>query len=447
VTIYEHTDSLAPPEPRLPKLLQFALIWYRTIPYLEWCRRRLGDCFATYMPPFGRMVYVADPAEIKRIFTGSPDQFHAGEANALLMEPVFGKNSLLVLDEDEHLQERKRLLPHFHGESVRRYAETMAEITAAEVGSWAVGAPVKMRAAMQRIGLETILRAVIGVTGPARLARLRDLLPPISSPPTLVQAMTLWPWLGRFGPWKRYMHRLAETDALLYEEIAARRADPSGDDILSLLVANTSLNDEQLRDELITLLIAGYETTATGLAWAFERLTRHPAALERAAAGEDDYLEAVVKETLRVRPVVVDVVRSLTSEAEVAGYMLPPGSTVLPAVALVQRSAEHYGDDALDFRPERFLDGSPPPYTWIPFGGGVRRCVGAAFATLEMKVVLREVLSRVELAPASAPDERPVMRGVVMLPSRGGEVVVRRRLPEDYSRSSNGTKSLSRSPV
>jgi cytochrome P450 len=240
--------------------------------------------------------------------------------------------------------------------------------------------------------------------------------------------MMLWPWLERVGPWKRYTRILAETDALLYEEIAARRADPSGEDILSLLVATSSLTDEQLRDEVITLLVAGHETTATGLAWAFERLTRHPDALSRAAAGEDEYLEAVVKETLRIRPVVADVVRTLTRETEVAGYQLAPGTVVLPAVALVQRSAKHYGDDALEFRPERFLDGSPPPYTWIPFGGGVRRCIGAAFATLEMKVVLREVLSRVELAPARTDDEGTIMRGVMLLPSRGGEVVVRRRI-------------------
>jgi cytochrome P450 len=375
------------------------------------------------------LVYVADPAEIKRIFTGDPKQFHAGEANALVLERVLGKNSLLVLDEDEHLQERKRLLPHFHGESVRRYAATMAEIAAAEVESWPVGSPIKMRPAMQRIGLETILRAVIGVTEPARLARLRTLLPQISSPPLIVQAMMLWPALERVGPWKRYVHLLAEIDALLYAEIAARRTDPSGEDILSLLVANTSLTDAQLRDELLTLLVAGHETTATGLAWAFERLTRHPATMQRAAEGEDEYIDAVVKETLRVRPVVADVVRTLQSEADVAGYRLPAGAVVLPAIALVQRDPRRYGEDADAFRPERWLEDSPPPYSWIPFGGGVRRCIGAAFATLEMKVVLREVLDRVELASTGDSGERSVMRGVVMQPSRGGEVVVRSRRP------------------
>jgi cytochrome P450 family 135 len=422
----------SPPEPRIPKPIQFYLIWYRTIPFLEWCRRKLGDCFAVHTPPFGRLVYVADPGEIKRIFTGDPAQFHAGDANALILEQVLGPHSLLVLDEDAHLRERKLLLPHFHGESVRRYAETIATIAAAEVDSWPVGGRVSMRPAMQRISLETILRAVIGVTDPGRHARLRELLPRTSGPGLLIQLMWLWPWLERFGPWKRYMRTLAATDRVLYEEIASRRSDPAlveRTDILSLLVANSDLNDSELRDELITLLVAGHETTATGLSWAFERLVRHPDALARAASGDEAYLDAVVKETLRVRPVVADVVRTVTRETEVAGYSVPPGTVVLPAVALVQRSEGHYGPDALEFRPERFVDGSPPPYTWIPFGGGVRRCIGAAFATLEMKVVLREVLSRVELAAVREADEGTRMSGVMLMPTRGGEVVVKRRVP------------------
>jgi cytochrome P450 len=270
---------------------------------------------------------------------------------------------------------------------------------------------------------------VIGVSDPARLVQLRVLLARTTDLTPTLQALWLYPWLAKVGPWKRYMRNLEETDRVLYEEIAARRKDSSGDDILSLLVANTSLTDAQLRDEVMTLLIAGHETTSTALAWAFERLTRHPDAMARAATGDDDYLDAVVKETLRVRPVIVDVVRRLSREAEVAGYRLPAGTMVLPAVALVQRAQEHYGADALAFRPERFLDGSPPPYTWIPFGGGVRRCVGAAFATLEMKVVLRTVLERVELAPPRQADERTRMSGVTVLPSRGGQVVVKKRLP------------------
>jgi len=419
-----HRDSVAPrpPRPRIPRLAQLGLLAFRTIPFLEWCRRRLGDCFAVWLPPWGWLVYVADPGEIKRVFTGDPKRFHAGEANALVLERVLGKHSLLVLDEDEHLAERKRLLPHFHGDSVRRYADTMAEVATAEVESWPTGEPMKMRPAMQRIGLEVILRAVIGVTAPERVAHLRRLLPRLTDPGLITQAMAVWEPLERVGPWKRYARLIAETDRFLYEEIAAKRADPSGEDILSLLVAHTDMNDAQLRDELLTLLVAGHETTATGLAWALERLARHP----RAVRLDDEYLDAIVKETLRVRPVVADVVRTLQEETEVAGYRLPAGTVVLPAIAIVQRDSRNYAD-AHQFRPERWLDGSPPPYTWIPFGGGVRRCVGAAFATLEMKTVLREVLQRVDLT-ASGPDEQGRLRGVVMRPSRGGEVVVHRRL-------------------
>jgi cytochrome P450 len=287
-----------------------------------------------------------------------------------------------------------------------------------------------MRVAMQRIGIEVILRAVIGVTDERRLGRLRELLPQVTAITPLNQAMWMYPWLGRFGPWKRYKRTLAETDAVLYEEIAARRADPAlaeRRDILSLLAAHGSHTDAQLRDEVMTLLLAGHETTATGLAWAFERLVRNPAVMERAAAGDDDYLDAVAKETLRVRPVIVDVIRTLTDETEVGRYKLPAGTMVLPAVALVGRSKALHGEDALEFRPERFLDGSPPPYSWIPFGGGVRRCIGAAFASLEMRVVLREVLRRVELEPVRRGDEGTRVSGIMMLPDRAGEVVVTAR--------------------
>ena len=417
-----------PPSPRLPKVAQFLLLWSKTIPYLEWCHRRVGDTFTTWSPPFGDLVYVADPAEIKRIFTGDSSVFHAGEANAMVLEPVLGKHSLLVLDEEQHLRERKLMLPHFHGESVRRYADTIAEVAAAEVDSWPVGGRVRMRPAMQRISLEVILRAVIGVSDPRRLARLRDLLPRAGALTPLIQAMWMWPRLGRVGPWRRYMRVLEETDALLFEEIAERRRDPALDertDILSLLVANGSYTDQALRDEVMTLLAAGHETTATGLAWAFERLTRHPAAMART---DDEWLDAVVKETLRVRPVIADTVRRVTRATEVGGYTVPAGTTLLPAVAVVQRDPRHFGADARAFRPERWLDGGAAPYTWIPFGGGVRRCIGAAFATLEMKVVLRTVLERVELAQARAGDEGARMSGVMVLPRRGGQVVVRRRV-------------------
>jgi cytochrome P450 len=423
--------------------MQAYLIFAWWLPYLEWCQRRYGDTFAVWAPPLGRIVYFADPADIKEVFTGDPTLLHAGEANAPFLEPGLGPSSLLVVDESRHLSDRKMMLPPFHGEAVRRYREMIAEVAAAEVASWPVGARFKTRPRMQAITLEVILRAVMGVTDSERLARLRPLLRRVAGITPVEQLMWLRPQLDRLPPWRGMRRVLDRADALLREEIAAHRADPALEqrtDVLSLLIRARSedgraMTDDDLRDELMTLLMAGHETTATGLAWAFERLVRNPTAMSRLVAeiegGEEDrYLEAVVKETLRVRPVVADVIRKLSRDAEVQGYQLPAGTIVAPAIGLVQRSPT-YWIDPLAFRPDRFLDGAPHPYTWIPFGGGVRRCIGAALAQLEMKVVLKTVLERVELAPARTAPEGMRVRHVTLVPSRGGEVVVtsRRRAP------------------
>ncbi len=287
---------------------------------------------------------------------------------------------------------------------------------------------------MQAITLEVILRVVIGVRDPERLARLRALLGSLLDESTLLLFLTtafdrdLW-W---FPPWRRFTSTRARVDELIYDEIRLRRADPSGDDILSLLVQSSgdgddALSDVELRDELMTLLIAGHETTATGLAWAFERLTRHPEALERLRdsldAGESDYLDAVIKETLRVRPVVMEVGRDITEPVELGGLELAAGTRVMSSLALVQRAAEHWPDPHA-FRPERFLDGQPAPYTWIPFGGGPRRCIGASFATQEMAAIIPVVLERFELAPDRAQSERSMTRNVTQVPARGARVVL-----------------------
>jgi cytochrome P450 len=241
--------------------------------------------------------------------------------------------------------------------------------------------------------------------------------------------------LGPGSPWRTFVRIRDEADELLYEEIARRRARPGGDDMLSMLVEardedGHGLDDRALRDELVTLLLAGHETTATGLAWAFERLVRHPAAMARLRetldAGDDTYLDAVIKETLRVRPVVLEVARHLMAPVEVAGYRLPAGTTVMSSVALLQLSSDHWREPAA-FRPERFLAKPPDAYTWIPFGGGVKRCLGASFALLEMRVVMRELLRRLDLAPARAEAERGQVRHVTFCPARDGEVVARAR--------------------
>ena len=432
-----------PPGPRLPGVVQAARFSRDPVGYLQGNRRRFGDVFTIPFPAFGRLVYVADPALVKQVFTGDPAVFHAGEANGRALEPILGRHSLLTLDGDEHMRQRKLLLPPFHGEAVRRYRDLIADIAAREVERWPVGEEFELRPRMQAVTLEVILRAVFGVREESRLARFREVLP------RLGEATGLQMWLpflrrnlGPWSPWARFLRLRAEVDALVYDEIRRRRAEPDAaerDDVLSLLLGarhedGSPMSDTELRDELITLLTAGHETSATALAWAFERLLRNPAALRRLTEEADEgvgdgYADAVVKETLRVRPVIVDVARVLTADVEVAGWRLPAGTVVVPAIALLQLSPEHYPEPAA-FRPERFLDGQPAPYTWIPFGGGVRRCLGAAFAQLEIKTVLQSVVARASLeAPDQAP-ERARVRHVTLVPEHGTRVpLVARRAP------------------
>ncbi len=424
-----------PPGPRWPRAAQTAAWGLRPIETVKHCRERYGDLFTLRMMGLGDMVFVADPELIKQVFTGDREVFHAGEANSA-MEPVLGPHSLLLLDGQRHLHERKLLLPPFHGEAVRAYAERVAELAAEEVATWPVGEAFAVRPRMQAITLEVILRAVIGVRDPARLDRLRELLPKLLEF-SLTDMWTVWLFPKVMDTFLARRHKSMrvrpEVDRLIAEEIAAHRADPDGrDDVLALLVAardedGRPLSDAALRDHLITLLLAGHETTTTGLAWAFERLVRHPDKLERLrrelARGEgDEYLDAVVSETLRVRPVIESVWRLLTRPAELGGYLLPAGTTVLPSIALVQLSGAF--DDPEEFRPERFLGEGAAPYTFIPFGGGARRCIGAAFAMMEMKLVLREAMSRIELRPTVEPGEPPRTHNVTLVPKRGARVVV-----------------------
>jgi cytochrome P450 family 135 len=425
-----------PPGPPGPALVQSALLVRDPLGFLERCIRRYGDVFTIRFVGMGNLVYVADPDILKQVFTGDPSLFHAGEANRF-MEPVLGPRSVLLLDEEEHLHQRRLLLAPFHGEQVRRYADLVAEIVAREIEAWPVGRPFPLRPRMQAVTLEVILRTVFGIREADRLARLRDLIPRLLRHGNLI----VWlPWLhrdlGPGSPWRTFKRVRDAVDEILYDEIRRRRGPDDlaeRDDILSTLLQardeqGQPMSDAELHDELMTLLLAGHETTATGLAWAFERLLRHPAALRRLIdeidADEDDgYLDAVVKETLRVRPVVYDVARYLTAPYSVRGWELPRGTYLVPAITGVHLFAGLY-PDAGEFRPERFLEGQAEPYAWIPFGGGRRRCIGAAFATMEMKVTLREVLSRLDLkAPESAP-EKVRLNNVTLMPGKGARVVV-----------------------
>jgi cytochrome P450 len=317
------------------------------------------------------------------------------------------------------------MLPPFHGAAVRRYAGVMADIAAAEVERWPLGRPFAVRPSMQRITLEVILRTVFGLQEGERQRRLRDLLTALMDQnPAFLWFEWMRVDLGARSPYGRFLRLRDRVDAILFDEIARRRRDPALEervDVLSLLL-QAGLPDRALRDELMTLLLAGHETTATGLAWACERLARHPDAAQRARA-DDEYLEVTVKEVLRIRPVVLDVARVVRAPAQVGGFDIEPGTMVTPGITTVQRAGDVWPDPEA-FRPDRFLDGSPAPYSWIPFGGGVRRCLGAAFAQLEMKVVLGTVLERLELeAPPGRAPEAQKLRHVTLVPERGGEVV------------------------
>jgi cytochrome P450 len=430
-----------PPGPRGPALLQSLRLLLQPIDFLEHCLRRYGDVFTLRFMGMGNLVYVADTETIREIFTGDPRIFHAGEANEV-MEPVLGSRSVLLLDEDEHLRERRLLLPPFHGERVRRYRELVAEITAREVERWPRGRQFALRPRMQAITLEVILRAVFGIREAERLDRLRVLLPKMLDHGTVVVWMPfLRRDLGPGSPWRRFVRVRAEVDRLLLDEIRRRREAEDleeRDDVLSMLLQargedGSPMGEKELRDELMTLLLAGHETTATGLAWAFERLTRSPrvmSRLEESLAGteEDDYVDAVAKETLRARPVVYDVARKLAAPARVRGWELPAGAYVVPSITAIHLLKGIY-EEAEEFRPERFLEGDQPDsYAWIPFGGGRRRCIGAAFATMEMKAVLREVLTRVEVRAADPRPERIRLHNVTLVPGKGARVLVADRV-------------------
>ncbi len=344
---------------------------------------------------------------------------------------------MLLLDESAHLEQRKLMLPSFHGERMRRYVQLMSDIAAAEIERWPRGQPYALRPQMQAMTLEIILRAVFGVTDAKRLeplrAQLRHLLDIVTDPKRVMFVLALGPErIRRFPPFRREMDLV---DREIYAEIGARRGDEDlaeREDILSLLLQaqhedGSPMSDRELRDELVTLLVAGHETTATALAWAVERLARHPDKLDRLTAevrdGSEDYLKAVVAETLRLRPVISLVNRTLKAPMSFGGYDLPAGVKVAPCIYLVHRRPDVYPEPER-FLPERFLDEAPGTYTWIPFGGGVRRCLGGAFAQLEMEVVLRELVSRAKVRPTRDEPEPVLRRAITETPRHDAEVVV-----------------------
>jgi cytochrome P450 family 135 len=431
--------SALPPGPTMPRLLQDVGWIARPLPWLERCRARYGDMFTLNIAQEGAWVMLADPEHVKQVFTGDPEVFHAGEANVVL-RPVLGPNSVLLLDDAQHMAQRRLMLPSFHGERMQRYEALMTEVAEEEVSRWPVGEPFSLLPRMQSVTLEVIMRAVFGFREPGRLAEMRARLERMIAETTQMRHMVMMAVLGpeRVESAGLFRRALEPVDEMLIDEARRRRgADDldDRDDVLSLLVQarhedGRPMSDTELRDEMLTLLVAGHETTATSLSWAIERLVRHPDKWERlreeALGTEDAYADAVAKETLRLRPVLPIVVRRLTRPVEIGGWPLPAGTYVTPCIHLVHRRPDVYPEPHL-FRPERFLDQPAGTYTWIPFGGGVRRCLGATFALFEMKTVLRAIAREAALRPARQESERIARRVITLVPGRGAEVVMEPR--------------------
>jgi cytochrome P450 len=429
-----------PPGPRLPRVLQTAGFMLAGPRFLAACRRRYGDAvtFGTLFD--SQFVMLFDPALVKEVFQGSGDQLRAGEANAML-GPIVGERSVLLLDGAEHLRHRRLLLPTFHGQRMQAYADVIAESADLEIDAWPVGEPFALLPTMQSLTLRVIMRAVFGYEPGAAEDRLSDRIRTMLEPMARPRGLMLLFMLSRFGGDKAALQRFADNrravDEILFAEISRRRQDPDladRDDVFSALLlaqdeAGERLSDQEVRDELVTLLLAGHETTATGLAWAFDLLLHNPGVHRRAAEGDTEYLDAVVKEALRIRPVIPGVGRVVRGEPlRLNGWVIPPGVEINPSIRMIHRRADLYPDPTA-FRPERFLGpDAPDTYTWIPFGGGTRRCLGASFAQMEMRIVLADVLRRCRLRPGDPELEQVQFRGVTQAP-RNGVMVIQDRAP------------------
>jgi cytochrome P450 len=427
-----------PAGPSAPPILQTLRWLLRPISFLESCRRRFGDTFSVRFLGFKTpLVMLSDPEAIRALYGNAEHSLPPGRTLTLL--PILGPRSLLLLEGREHLARRRLMLPPFHGARMRAYESTVREVVAREVGSWPEGEPFAIHTSMRRVTLEVILRAVFGVTDRERRTRLADHLGRLlaeTGSAGLQFAVLLSRRCGAPDPLTRLQGLRREIDAMLDLEIAERRADPRGD-ILSMLVAarfegGEPMDDAEIRDQLMTLLLAGHETTATGLAWTFDLLVRHPGVLERLVAeldaGEQAYARAVVAESLRLRPVVPLAGRRLAAPLRVEGHELPAGTDVTPAIWLAHTRADRY-PEPFAFRPERFLDGVPSTSAWVPFGGGVRRCIGAAFAEMEMRVALTEILRQRTLRAASGKAEHVARRNVTFSPASGTRVTAVARDP------------------
>lgn len=423
----------SPPGPRWPIPVQTILFGNYRHWWMPRLRRRYGDMIQLQIYPERSVVQLANIEHIRAVFSGSASRFHAGEGNVIL-RPIMGRHSVLLTDEDEHHRARKLLMPAFNGAALRGYRDLVGELAEREVASWQPNTTLPAHSRMQALTLEVILRVVFGVAEGPRLDELRTLLGKVVD----IGPVDILGWhnprLQRFGPWRRGAERQRRVDELLYAEIAERRQAPDlaeRTDVLSRLLTvpddEHQLSDVELRDQLVTLLLAGHETTATALAWALHELARDPARLAQAITaadtGDDKYLEAVAKEAMRLHPVISEVARKVTEDIEIGGYRIPAGFVVQPSIAMVHADPAHHPDPTR-FRPERFLGEGAPTHTWLPFGGGVRRCIGAGFSLMEATVVLRAILTRFRVGAHRQRPEPPRARHITMVPGRGARITL-----------------------
>jgi cytochrome P450 len=432
-----------PPGPRLPRFVQTLGFLIGGARFLEACRRRYGGAVTCGTLFDRRFVMVFDPELVKAVFRASNDQLHAGEANAIL-GPILGQRSVLLLDGAEHLGTRKLMLPAFHGRQLQAHAETMRDYTDAEIDSWPVGEPFTLLGSMQSLTLRIILRAVFGYEPGAEeselRSRLRAMVAPLARPRGMLIIAAVTRGRGDRRAAVEFEARKRAVDEILFAEIARRRDAPDlaeRDDVFSALLLardedGAALSDQDIRDQLLTLVIAGHETTATGMAWTFDLLLHNARVLAAAREGDDAYLDAVAKEALRIRPVIPGVGRVVRGEPFRLGpYEVPVGVEINPSIRTIHRRSELYPQPTR-FAPERFLGvgGAPIPdtYTWLPFGGGTRRCLGASFALTEMRIMLGRILERTELVAIDDGYAREEFRAITLSP-KGGVRVRQARAP------------------
>jgi unspecific monooxygenase len=425
---------------------------------METCAKRYGDLFTVRLGPvFAPQVFISNPQAIQEIFSTAPKQLESGE-EAGIKSPLLGRQSMLALVGERHRRHRKLLMPPFHGERMRAYGQLVRDITEQVTSRWTIGEFFSVRSSMQAISFEVILKAVFGLEEGSRYEKLQELLTARLNPkrPLLEALILFFPVLrrdlGPWSPWGKFKHQLKQIDELIYAEIQERREqpDPSRTDILSLMMAardeaGEPMTDVELRDELMTLLVAGHETTATSLAWALYWIHHLPPVREKLlqeldALGENPdpsaivrlpYLNAVCQETLRIYPVAMLALnRVVKSPLQIAGYQFEPGTLLIPCIYLTHHREDLY-PQAKQFKPERFLERQFAPYEFLPFGGGNRACIGMAFAQFEMKLVLATVLSRWELELADSKPVEPVRKGALLGPTQGVPMVVRGKRPQN----------------